>query len=359
MYSWSGGTADVDSLTPQLVQFLTALSDSGSLGERNCVRRVERFGRDIDQLENIMRFSDSGRRTVLIGGPHAASPVVQALRTTLGKRASLAKARLSVADACKELSRVARHERLMTLRSLTVNPACVSRYAAKLSEAAFGPSAESKFVSTVVLVSTTVGNQYEMHFRVEKRRLADSNVEPLSDDSAKHEGARVRLHVEAWALADYLKRSSAPPVPSAGVEKGGAATPVDLSAFVSGVAAACSALHAAGKSPLVLVGPGPRSGALNNFRWQPFRSRTLPNDVELREDSSGGKRQRFINNVAIRETYTPEGACYVVPAGEVESLKVTAATASGALTSTWRAIDDEAVLVTVSWTALLGPDPGD
>lgn len=356
MYSWSGGITDVDSLTPQLVQLLTALSDSRTLSARNCVRRVERFGRDIDQLESILRFCDSVRRSVLAGGPHAASQVVQALRTTLGKKATLATARLSVSNACKELSRVARHERLMTLRSLTVSPACVSRYAAKLSQSAFGPAVASKLETIAAMVSTPVGTKYDMQFRVEKRRLADAAGEPLSDDSAKHSGERVRLHADAWALTDYLKRTATGPVPAAGLDRLGAATSADLSAFVAGVAAACSALQAAGKSPLVLVSPGPLSGALNKYQWMAFRGRTLPSGVDLREDSGNDKRQRFINNVPIRETHTPEGACYVVPAVEVESLRVTGTNAAGILASSWKPFDDESVLVTVSWNAILGPD---
>lgn len=356
MYSWSGGTTDVDSLTPQLVQLLTALSDSRTLSARNCVRRVERFGRDIDQLESILRFCDSVRRSVLAGGPHAALPLVQTLRTILGKKAPLSKARLSVADACKELSRVARHERLTTLRSMAVDPACVTRYAAKLSEAAFGSAAKSKLGTTPAMTLTTVGTKYEMQFRVEKRRLANSAVEPLSDDSAKHTGENVRLHADAWALADYLRRTGAIPVPSTGVERLSAATPADLAAFVASVAAACSTVRAAGKTPLVLVAPGPLSGVLSSFQWLASRGRTLPSGVDLREDSSSGTRQRFINNVLIREMHTPGGACYVVPASEAESLRVAGSSAAGVLASNWKPVGDETVLITVAWNAILGPD---
>ena len=358
MYSWSGGITSVDSLTPQQAQLLCAVGSVGRTRRVSISRsklNVERLWRDLDELSAVDTFLSQIRRFTLSAEFTKAEPIVTELRKLLGRDGSTNRARLATSEACRALSKVVKHERLMTLRAMDVNSAAIKRFATQISRAAFGGAVQSKLRATVVYDPSLAAPEYARAFWGEKRRLTDGTVDPLTEDSAKHFGKDVRLHADAWALAEYLSRAGIKPVGESGLQLVSGAT-AEMQAFVSDVAKACTAIRDAGNEPVVLVNAGTLSGALRAYQWLPFRGRTLPPDIVLRDGdpNAGDAASTYINDTPIREINTPNGDCYVVSAGAIAQFRVLASGDESAVTATWRPHDEERVVITVKWNAQLG-----
>jgi hypothetical protein len=358
IYTWSGGDLEVDSMTAAQAKLLVAVAERRGSKLRSNKKLVESWWRDVDKLASVARFLRELKAQVGSREFRTSLPAVNAIRQALGRAAPNCPGRIAAFRMLRALGRVSVHERIVTLRSLSVSQEVVRRTVASISSHAFQLMGdESSPVVNVTLVPG-LGAPIDTWDSIEEKQAFVAGLREPEEGFIQTSGQIVRENAIAVAFSRYLARMMLIPVNTTALRSiTDEPTVGDLQAFVSEVAAQCARLRASGERPAVLIG-GTSSEYLRAHRWGDGDWQApLPADVVVRSQDSerGETASSYLNDSPVYEFDTPDDHCYVVPLRHVQTLRVAGASASSALSASWTNVNDEKIRLSISWCAEMGP----
>ena len=364
IYSWAGTPTDLESMKRAQAVLLVALASERRAGVSRSKRLIERWWKDADKLEQLKSYLSDMRREVLSGSFRSMNGSVAALKAHLGGAYPLRASRLVASTALKKLRAVGIHERRITLRALTVDPAKIRGLAERIAAHAFDaaslppPIKELRFAHAI-------GPLMLMSIRFTDRRSRYLSSLSTGPDSglAERIGESVREHMVAWSLAKSLRDGGLEPANEPELRSQYDAAPAEMQTYLTAVAGRCASLTASGVMPVVLVGRSAARILLSAYRWgaEDWKCKPPPGIDISSGEAIHTRAVSSVNGVPVFEFHTPNQDCYVVPSEILETLAVGGLGPSSAMSIDWEEEGEEELKFTVKWQAgfHLRPTGGD
>jgi hypothetical protein len=355
IYSWAGTPTDFDSMKRAQAVLLVALASEQRPSLSRSKRLIERWWKDVDKLQQVTSYLTDIRREVLAGSFKSMDGIVVALKAHLGWTYPPRASRLVTAVALKRLRAVAVHERRITLRALTVDPAKVRALAGRIAAHAFDaaslppPINELRFAhANGALMPMTLGFATDVRYRY----LSSLDTSP-DTGLAEHIGESVRQHMVAWSLAKCLRDGGFKPANRPELRSQYDAAQADMQTYLTAVAGRCEALTASGVKPVVLVGRSAVRTLLSTYRWgvEDWKCMPPPGVVISSGEAFHPRAVSSVNGIPVFEFHTPDHDCYVVPSAMLETLVIDGLDPSSAMSIEWEEEGAEKLRFTVKWHA--------
>ncbi|WP_162600745.1 hypothetical protein [Paraburkholderia sp. C35] len=363
IYGWSGGSTDFSSMRREACILLAALSASRTVRVPESTQRIESWWRDLEKLEVVATYCGDRYQQVLSDEFNTASSIFSALCAELGTAQTFKRARVAVARAMKTSRKVARHERLITLRSREVDQREIARLAENIAVASFGSDGWPLPLGTrLSFVTKATTDSLGYFVDVPKSQFIDASGERRNGEMAKAIGASITMKSVASALWWHLDAHAYAPTNSPAIRNNYQATAEETQELVSVIAKRCKELMAAGIEPVVIVGRSAVGSYLRPYRWGATRNQfALPPDIFLRprDPDAGETGFAYINDVPIYELETPNADSYVIPRLDLSTLEVTGKDASSAIRANWEKLSDEQLRITINWNVAFQSSHGD
>jgi hypothetical protein len=355
IYGWSGTPTELTSMKRALLTLLVALATPRGHHVASNKKLIERWWKDLDKLQSVASYCQDLRRQVLSQDFSSALPAVTALQAHLNRTSRFRSARFAVARTFKTLRKVAVFERAITMRAFGVDEPAVHRMAERIALRAFDPDQLPSLPGTTIqFLPDLAADQQSVTFEDDKQRYV-AGMPPQPDTGLEeHMADFVRRNALGWSFSKRVADAGVAPANSPAFRQNYRATKAELQAFISTVAAQCSALRSAGATPVVLVGHSAPASYLRPHKWGPGSWQCpLPNGVRLRDGntSMGERPTAFVNEAPVYQFDTPNGDCYVVPEAMLRHLEVRGASASSALDIKWTQLNDERLNFVLTWRA--------
>lgn len=354
IYSWSGTPTDLASMKRAQAILLVSLATTRRNDASRTKRLIERWWRDIDKLKAVEQYCDDMRRDVLSGTLAEVRVAVSGLQGLLKKTHRARTGQLAVALALKRLRAVARHERRITLRALTVDVAKVRVLGQCIAVHAFDTTQLPPHVGALSFVPGLAAHPMSVTFTDDKKRYLEGVGEGPDTGFADYMGESTRQHLLAWSFVNMLADTACTPVNSPSLRILYDASHADMQDYLMAVHAQCSAFLGRGEVPVVLVGRSAAKVLLRERNWGLENGKCpLPAGilVSAGATATGVPTVSLINGVPVFEFDTPNGDCYVLPAAMLKTLAVAGSDANSALSIAWSAEGDDKLKFTLSWRA--------
>lgn len=351
LYGWSGTPTELESMRRAQGILLVSLSASRAEAISMSTELIESWWKDIDKLESVELHLESFRRDVLSGSFAEVNTVIASLQALMQNGRRIRASRLAVARAMRQLGDVAQRERHTTLRAFPVAPEKVSDLGLRIAAVVFDASKLPPPVSAVRFVPGLATSRRSVTFEDDSKRYLSGIGQGAGAGLVNQIGDAVRQRMPDWALHKALMEAGLQPVNSPALRNDFRASCADRQAYLSAVAAHCSALQAAGDRPVLLVGRSAAATYLRPYQWGPESWRCpLPPGISLRA-GTGESGHASINDAPVFEFGTPNADCYVVPASWLGTLAVEGSDATSALAITWSRVSDTRLKFTLNWNA--------
>jgi hypothetical protein len=354
IYRWSGSANHLESMKRPLEILLVALAGERRNGVRKSKQLIEHWWRDLDKLQEVNRYCGGLREHLGSQDFDGAEAAVQALQVHLNKSFPIRSGRSTVAEALSSLQRVAKHERLTSLKALEVDPEKIHEMARSVGSSAFDAAKYSPPVCEVVHASSpsTSLRQYEFDdHREHYLRGCDSNH---GEGLGAFRGAEVRQISLTLGFEALVQELGLQPVSAPTLDASEDMSSEDKRAFIAAVASQCSALGASGETPVVVAGNSPFGQLLSAYEWGPEEWQCQPPSgvaiVPAHVDDGPHALSR-VNGVAAYGMETPDEGCFVVPVRLLRSLAVSGLGPDSALSIEWRELNEEELRFTLTWRA--------
>ena len=353
IYSWSGTPTDLESMKRAQAVLLVALASERTAGVSRSKRLIERWWKDVEKLQQVKTYLTDIRREVLSGSFRSMDGIVAALKAHLGGVYPPRASRLVTAVALKKLRAVAVHERQITLRALTIDPAKVRALAVKIAAHAFDtaslppPIKEIRFAHGVGPLMPMITRFKDGRYRY----LSSLDADP-DTGLAEHIGDWVRQHMVACCLGNGLKDLGLKPVNKPELRSQYQAAQAEMQTYLTAIAERCAELTESGETPVVLVGRSAVRTLLSEYRWgsDGWKCMPPPGIVISSGKAIHPRAVSSVNGVPVFEFDTPYEDCYVVPNAMLETLAVDGLAPSSAISIDWEE-DEEELTFTVKWHA--------
>jgi hypothetical protein len=354
IYSWSGTPTDLESMKRAQAVLLVALASERRAGISRSKRLIERWWKDVEKLQQVKTYLTDIRREVLSGSFSHMDEIVAALKAHLGGIYPPRASRLVTAVALKKLRSVAVHERQITLRALTVDPAKVRALAEKIAAHAFDtaslppPIKEIRFAHDGGPLMPMITRFKDSRYRY----LSSLDAGP-DTGLAEHIGDWVRQHMVACSLGNSLKDLGLKPVNKPELRSQYQAAQAEMQTYLTAIAGRCAELTASGETPVVLVGRSAVRTLLSEYRWGSEGWKCMP-PAGIAISSGKAVHPRAVasvNGVPVFEFDTPYEDCYVVPTTMLETLAVDGLVPGSAISIDWEEEAEEELIFTVNWNS--------
>lgn len=354
IYSWSGSPPNMSSLKRALAVLLLAVASENRTGINRSKRLVERWWKDLDNLEKVERYLAELRKEVLSGAFTSRQTPVMILQSLRGKAPRRRAGCRATAEALKKLQAVAAHERGTTLRALPVDVEKVRGLGLKIAAHAFNATAGlpppveridfSRNAATLAM-STSI--------TCERKWYLEGFDAGSDDDLAERIGDLVQQTLLQLSFGKLVADFGLKPVNGSELRELHDATSDQMRAYLSAVATQCSSLEALGVTPVILVGRTAARTLLNPWKWGTQDWRCLPPEGVIVSTGEPRHPRTFsvINGIPVFRFDTPEGDCYVLNRDILKSLAVEGTSASNAITIDWEAVSEEQLKLTLKWRA--------
>ncbi|WP_146605527.1 hypothetical protein [Ralstonia pseudosolanacearum] len=351
LYSWSHPPTNLESMVRAQAILLVSIAAGSNQQVGASKTLVERWWKDIDKLESVNRQLQVLRREVLSASFVDAVPLVSELQSQLHKHCPVRTGRLGVARAVKQLSRVAEHERRLTLRSFPVAEDRVQDFGKRVGVVAFDVEKLPPPIEALRFTPGGLSTQHSVVFQDEKKRYLVGVGNGADDGLIERVGESVREMAVAWAFHRTVVSKGLKPVNNPTLRNDFNASHAAMQGFASAVAAHCAALRAVGEQPVVLVGRSAPAVYLRPYKWGSASWQCpLPPGVTIRQ-ADGGLGRSFINDAPVFDFETPDTDCYVVPASWLSKLVVQGADAGNGASIRWNQLTDTQLEFRISWSA--------
>jgi hypothetical protein len=357
IYGWSGSPTSFYSMKPALVTLLLALPAPRAAKATAAQTLVESWWKDLDKLSAVTRDIVELRKIALSGGFDAWAVAVNVLQTELGHSTRIRTSRRALAGLLSNLRRTATFERLMTIRSCSVDETKVKRFAASLSSMAFGPEFWPTPKGVTLRLIPDLGGPIECvnieHF---KTRFLTGIPDERDGGASKQMADTIRECAVAWPLQRRLLVEGIAPVNSTVLRGDYKATVDAAQALLHAIAARCAAFLAQGQAPVVLVGRGAIASCLQHYKWGDGSWQyPVPEGVTVEGGAEDGRLHRLcaVNGHPVYQFDTPNGDCYVVPASFIATLEVSGASPDSVLKVRWEQVNDERISIKLTWVGRL------
>jgi hypothetical protein len=354
IYSWAGSANHLELMKQPLEILLVALVGSRGNGVSKSKELIERWWRDLDKLQEVVRYCGGLKEDLDSQDFDGAEAAAQALQLHLNEPPPIRSGRLTVAEALSDLQGVAKHERRISLRALELDTAKIHGMACSVGSSAFDVAKYSPPVRQIVHASSpsTPLHQYRFDDLREYYLLGrdfnhDRGLAPHVGDAVR----RISLSLSFDAL---VQEQGLKPVIVPVVDASDEISAEGKCAFIAAVVSQCSTLAATGETPVVVAANSLFGNLLNAYQWGPEEWRCQPPaGVAVAQPSieDGPHALSRINGVVAYEMETPNGACFVMPERLLSSLAVASSGPSSSLSIEWRELNEEKLEFTLSWWA--------
>ncbi|EEA03498.1 hypothetical protein BH160DRAFT_1179 [Burkholderia sp. H160] len=347
IYSSSAAPADLESMTRAHAILLVALAERRRPSPDTSKALIERWWKDIDKLDSVASFLVNLRKEVLSPAFDAIGPVVTILQSHLNKDHSFRVGRLAVAKEAKNLAKVSRHERRITLRALPVATDAIARLTKGVELLVFDPSKLPGPVRALRYDAKLKAPKLSRSFVSEKRRYQAGFEKGADEGFVKFVANHVRGYLVFRAFNALLDRIDAQPVNRPDLRTDFQASSEAMLEFINAVAQKCASLRAGGLTPVVLVGRSAAGVYLRPHRWgtQPWQC-PLPAEITVLSGNAAGGFAH-VNGTPVYEFDTPNGDCYVLSDVLLHTLTAVGADAPSALSVDWNQLNEEQLQFTV------------
>lgn len=353
-YSWSGTPTDLDSMKRAQAILLVSLASTHRSDTARSKRLIERWWRDIDKLEAVVRYCADLRSEVLSGSFSNVHGTVTVLQRLLHEPHRVRSGRLAVARALRRLQAVSRHESYITLRAYSIDPTKVRKLGQRIATSAFNMTKLPAPIGQLRFVQGMTKYPARTSFLDDKKLYLQLIPERAATDLPELVGEHVRKFLVAWSFGRLTVDAALKPVNSPALRDLYEAPRADMQEYLAAVHNLCSAFQARGDKPVVLVGSTATRTLLSPHVWGPEDWKCpLPPGIVVREAKTAGwaNTVSLINEVPVFEFDTPNGDCYVLPAELLKTLEVGGIDAQEALSIEWSAQGDEKLNFNLSWHA--------
>lgn len=365
-YGWSSGPAELEALSAPLLSLLVALCGSAKVAIHVSKRLIESWWRDIDKLSSVRRhlellLAELRSEDFVLRHPSVATLKAAIERTRVGVAGGpmsvdeFKRRRDSVATALDALIGVAKHERDMTLRVLTVDAAKMREFASAVAVEVFGPSLADYPIEKIEFLTGLTGVEGVALMNMPKRQfLSDREVSP-DDGDVRAYAEHLRNLVLQSATQELLKNRSIVELPYPKFI-GDEPSVGQRQALLGSFATAIESLKKQGLRPVALVG-NTMAALLEPYLWGDGDwAYPLPEGVSLAEAPSeiSSTVVSLINDVPVVRFEIFHQAGYVLPESAVKQLQVRAASAADAFVVSWRPLDVEEIEISLKWVSRFG-----
>ncbi len=355
IYGWSGNRNEFYSMKSEQAILLVALVASNRRSYYKRHKLIDYWWNDLEKLENVGRYCMDLRKVVLSTSFNNLAPKVIALQEHLQTKQPIRFARLSVARTIKSLHKLAIHERITTLRAISVDENKINLLANQAFKIAFDSiQKNSVFGVTLEFIAGLKTEKQSNSFELDKEIFLTTR--PIKDNEhlVENIAASIQNHVLTWNFRKRVNESGIFPVNNAGLRDRYDANGVECQSFLTKIVEMCDTLRLAGNEPVVLVGHSAPNSFLQLYKWgdSPWQH-PLPNAITIRKGAleRGESAARYINETPIYDFPTPDGDCFVVPLAFINTLELAGSDLSSTVRVSHNQISDERIRIEISWMA--------
>lgn len=354
IYSWYGTPTELASMKRAQAVVLVSLAAPTRNSIARSARLIEGWWKDIDKLESVARYCADMRRDVLSGAFADAQGAVSILQGLLEQTHRVRSGRRAIATTFKKLIQIARRERQITLRALSIDQAKVESLVQCITTHAFDAARLPPPVVSLRFAPGLAALPMSVTFADDRKRYLENVGEGPDSGLAEHMGDYARQHLVAWSFNKLVVDNALKPVNSPAMRQNFDASYADMQTYLTAVASQCSEYQARGEKPVVLVGHSAAGTLLSAYRWGtedwkcPFPAGVV---VSADQAASGKRSLSLVNGVHVFEFDTPNGDCYVLPAAMLNTLSIAGSDVHSALSISWSAEGEDRLRFTLGWKA--------